>query len=714
MIPTPPSGKPVAIYDTECYPNYWLLKLRPQGGEIFSFELRAGERLTPQTRRQIFRLFDLFTTVSFNGNNYDVSMVCAALNGFSTEELHSLNNQIIMAGKKPWDLGLPEWKPADHIDVREVLPGAGSQKMFAARIHYKTLRDLPYEPHEYLSPSQMAEVADYCENDLGQIEAEYLALAPALQLREDMGARYGLDLRSKSDAQVAEAVIKRRCEQALGTRLYKPEIDWGLRFKYEPPAFLAYATPQMQQAFEIVKTAVFCLDVNGRVVMPPQLEGLAISIGSSVYRMGIGGLHSSETRKVYRSSETHILRDNDVRGYYPRLILNSGKFPPALGPQFRVEFGGIVDERDVSKKLEQKFKDAGVDTRDRANAEAYKAASDNEGGKVMSNGSFGKTMSPYSILFAPQMGIQTTVTGQLSILMLIEWHELYGIPVVSANTDGFVAYVPRHLQPTSDALIKEWEKRTGLEMEGADYAALYSRDVNNYFAVKTDGKVKRKGAYAKAGLIEKKSPDVEICGDAVADFLSKGTPLLYTIAWSRDITKFVTVQKVSHGAVKLWGEGPRKGTKVVDMKPKLIASGWVKATKTTPLAGLQMMDTKVYTYLGLWVRNGQAASAATAYAICFPPQRPEYLGRTVRWYYGVTSPGPIVSKKSGNQVPLSYGAKPCMTLPDEFPSDIDYGWYLKTCEGMLKDIGYADVGGHEEPIEVLPQTHGSTYISFDN
>lgn len=55
--------------------------------------------------------------------------------------------------------------------------------------------------------------------------------------------------------------------------------------------------------------------------------------------------------------------------------------------------------------------------------------------------------------------------------------------------------------------------------------------------------------------------------------------------------------------------------------------------------------------------------------------------------YGKNSPGPIVNAVSGNIVPLSYGAQPCMTLPDEFPSDVDYDWYIKKSVQILLDIG---------------------------
>jgi hypothetical protein len=81
------------------------------------------------------------------------------------------------------------------------------------------------------------------------------------------------------------------------------------------------------------------------------------------------------------------------------------------------------------------------------------------------------------------------------------------------------------------------------------------------------------------------------------------------------------------------------------------------------------------------------APAATAYAACFQPQRPEYLGKVIRWYYGTRSPGPIVYATNGNLVGGSYGAMPCMTLPDEFPDDIDYAWYVGKAEAILRDLG---------------------------
>lgn len=668
IIPPPPTttGKrPVAFYDTECFPNYWLLKLRPQKGDVYSFRLRSGQAFGDTEIARMRTLFEAYCVVSFNGNYYDVPMICAALSGYTAEQLKWLNDRIIVEKAKPWDLGLPDWKPSDHIDVMEVAPGAGSQKQYAGRIHYKTMRDLPYDPSHYLNDAEIIEVDTYCENDLGQLEALFNDLAPQIKQREELGLRYGIDLRSKSDAQVAEAVLKKRCEHATGMRIYKPQIDWNLKFRYKVPQFISYQTSQLQRALELVKESIFRLGPNGTVEMPPQLEGLLITIGHSTYKIGIGGLHSQEKNLVAISNETHQIRMPDVASYYPNLMVNAGAWPPALGQAFISEYEAIKNERLQAKALQAKLKKAG-DTK----SKEYEAALvGNEGGKIMINGTFGKTGSPYSVLFAPEMLIQTTITGQLCLLMLIEWHEHYGIPVISANTDGIVINCPREKLQTSEYLISEWEKRTGLEMETEDYVAIYARDVNNYFAIKTPDDIKRKGEYAKAGLVEKKNPDVEICADAVAEFLAKGTPILYTIAASLDIRKFVAIQKVNGGGIKLWGEGPRKGARVMDMVGVLMANGWIKDGRK-------------------WRKGDNLTDATTAYQSCFNPQTPEYLGKVVRWYYSKEAPGPIVYASNGNTVSLSYGAKPCMTLPDEFPTDIDYDWYCNKAEGMLKDIGY--------------------------
>ena len=68
-------------------------------------------------------------------------------------------------------------------------------------------------------------------------------------------------------------------------------------------------------------------------------------------------------------------------------------------------------------------------------------------------------------------------------------------------------------------------------------------------------------------------------------------------------------------------------------------------------------------------------------------QQGEYLGKAVRWYYATGVEGPIRYKVNGYTVARSEGAKACMELPDAFPDDINYDWYIAESLSILADVG---------------------------
>lgn len=312
------------------------------------------------------------------------------------------------------------------------------------------------------------------------------------------------------------------------------------------------------------------------------------------------------------------------------------------------------------------------------------------------NGWFGKQGSKYSILYAPDGLIQTTITGQLSLLMLIERLEMAGIRVVSANTDGIVIKCPRTMMHVMDAIVAEWERDTGFPTEETRYLALYSRDVNNYIAVKQteekapDGSViwvekaagtKNKGAYAnpwasKKNLAERlhKNPTTTICVEAVEQFLINATPIDHTIRNDKDIRKFVAVRSVSGGAVKVWGQVPPEHETPEEL---VRMAGFYEIAKDS------------------WVLEGETLREARYLHVAYDlakeltrlPGETEYVGKTVRWYYSTEVQGELVYAKSGNKVPRSDGAKPCMVLPDEFPDDLDYDWYIQESVKILEAVG---------------------------
>ena len=493
-------------------------------GQVCHIEMRGDGKLEVS---KLAKLMRDNTTLGFNSNSYDLYMVAAALENRSCAELKKLSNEIIMSNLPAWkavDVSIPNtW---DTIDIIDVLQGQASLKVYGARINQPKLQDLPYPHDATLTEGQMNSVRDYCVNDLRVTKALADKLTDQLALRVSMGKEYGLDLRSKSDAQIAEAVLKSEIEAISGNALRPLKMASDATVKYIDPKIVEFKDPVLTDIFKKICAQDFELSGNGSIKMPDWLANTKIKIGKGSYQMGIGGLHSTEKGQSVRAGDGHFLCDFDVASYYPNIILQQCVEPLNMTGHFLPVYQSIVDRRLVAKR-------AG----DKATADTL---------KIVVNGSFGKLGSKWSILYAPNLLIQTTITGQLCLLMLIEAYEAAGATVVSANTDGVVVWGPKSLEDAIDQVNWDWMLQTSYELERTDYRALYSRDVNNYIAIKPDGSAKGKGIFGAQGL--SKNPDFPIVSEAIAAHLSGKVNFKEAIRNCTDVSKFVTVRKVTGGA----------------------------------------------------------------------------------------------------------------------------------------------------------------------
>lgn len=488
--------------------------------ETHAFEMYVGK---PLDADKLTELVGDNLVISFNGIHYDMVVLALALAGKAPPAIKIVSDQLILENKKHWELGIEPFS-CNHIDLFNVAPGVGAGlKVYAGRMAAPKMQDLPIDPAANIKTSQREQLREYCINDLENTELLYKMLAPQIALREAMTKEYGLDLRSKSDAQIAEAVIKSKVEAIKGEKVYKPRVSATDSFKYRAPNFIQFKTNKMKAVLEFVKDCKFTL-VNGSPKCP-ELEGYALAYDEMTYTMGMGGLHSTEKNTSHVAGEDYVLIDRDVASYYPSIILNCKLYPKHMGEDFLTVYRDIVNRRLEAKR-----------SGDKVAADAL---------KITINGSFGKFGSQYSTLYAPDLLIQTTVTGQLALLMLIESLSLKKIKVVSANTDGIVIKCPTSKQEDLAAVVADWERMTGLVTEETRYKGLYSRDVNNFVAIKEDGEVKTKGVFAATTLM--KSPANSICPEAVVQFLAKGVPIEETIRSCNDISKFVTIKRVTGG-----------------------------------------------------------------------------------------------------------------------------------------------------------------------
>jgi hypothetical protein len=605
-------------FDIESYANYFQIAFYSEAkNKYISFEL-IGENSSFKGDHDQLPLLTYIVTncklISFNGMSYDIPMLTLALNGVTVLKLKQASDLIIQQNTRAADIckmhkiKAEQLKKYNHIDIREVIRGSGGLKLYAGRLHSQRMQDLPFPPDAILSLNQIAIVRYYCINDLKSTNRVKSVLFEPLRLRALLSKQYNLELRSKSDAQIAEAVIAHEIQKKTGRRPTKPEIIPGKTFNYKNPGFLVYSTGMMNAVFSQVLSTKFEIGYDGKVGIPKELEAFDIKLGELSYNLQIGGLHSKEKVVSYSKTDTLRLVDADVESFYPRIILNQKLYPPHLGPIFLA-----VYEEQVVQRLA---------------AKARKDKSETGTRKIIINGAYGKLGSPYSILYAPELMIQVTLTGQLVLLMLIERMELAGLTVVSANTDGVVCICPNERSAELAAIYRQWELDTNFKLEFNTYRELAIRDVNNYMAITEDGKTKGKGCFANfwktLDLSEDQlsiNPTATICTEAVERFIRDGTPMMTTITDSREIAKFLSIRTVKGGAVKLWEDG-----------------------------------------------------------------RSEYLGKVVRWYYGEDK-GPFVYANSGKRVPKSIGAIPAMDLPAKFPENVDYDWYIAESEKLLKCLG---------------------------
>lgn len=635
--------------DTECYRDYWSF-----GAEgIETGKQVIIERLPdlPLDRNRVKQILKSRRTYTFNGRRYDEPMLALAMTGASNSLLKKASDDIIQFQLRPWSFDgyvgfyekyncyLPDW--VDMIDIFDVAPGVQiSQKKYGVRMNMPKLQELPIDPSENIGVARRPIMRTYLGNDLATLTEMVRQLNEEITTRAEISAEFGIDVRSKSDAQIAEALLKHIVEKETGRTLQtadKAGMVKTMTFKYEPPPFIKFETEKMKEVLRVICNAPFHVDAKdkslkkiwGVVKLPQAIKDIKLRIGFTDYKLGIGGLHSKEHRRSFIADETHMLVDRDVRAYYPWLMLACGVVPEAIGNIFSKVFRNSVVLRDEykaksadAKEREKKATDPEKKRYWKEIKEKFKKRADTY--KIINNGTFGKAGSPYSILYSPKLLINTTVTGQLSLLMLIERLELAGFSVISANTDGIVTHVARSRKGQFDAMVLDWEMDCSLSTEEVEYAGVYSRDVNSYIALPADYKenldpdIKRKGLFAKAGLQSKHDPTFDVCTTAVINYITDGFDIERTIRMCDDITQFIGVRQVKGGAMK----------------------------------------------------DG------------------DYIGKLVRWYYSTEERGnSIHAKESGNRVAGTWGARPCLDLPDGIPEDIDYEWYIREAYARLEDVG---------------------------
>lgn len=647
--------KEIIVLDSEIVPSHYLFAAkRLSDGKRMRL---WGHRPEDMERLGLLLRNPSLQWISFNGVKFDIPLAVAAAGGASVRELKSMANDIINNNKPEWmtyrDYAIEkvitgDGSAIDHVDLIEVAPGVMvSLKLYGARMGSPSLVDMPYHHEDWLEDWQAEVLAEYCDNDLDETERLYNRVKAQIGLREQVSQKYGIDLRSKSDAQMAEAIIGK--ELNLG-RSGKVEVPRTVTYK--APPFIQPRSPILQDILTRVQGHNFKINqANGSVELPEFLSGEPVLIGKGVYQMGIGGLHSQHDRCVFwQATPDFEIVDADIGSQYPTIISNAGLSPKNLGAGFLPLYRGIIKERLAAKHAGNMLV-----------ANTF---------KIVLNGSYGKFGSMFSKLYAPDLMIATTLTGQFYLLSVIYELDQMGVTVISANTDGITFGGTPELVKKAKAFIDMYGWMSNFEFEYAHFRKIAYKDVNNYIGVTTDGKIKCKGLYAASGL--QKNPTNEVCTLAAQAYLAYDTPVDQFVRKhlsAENLPDFLQARTVNGGAMQCvtQPEPTDRAAFLEDYGYKFNGKKWE--------FGDEWEGTELMSYR----RQMEILTKASG----------TKLGRVARWYYSKdpSYDAGIRYVRSGNLVPKSEGGRAMMKLSEEVPSDINVQRYIDETISNLANMG---------------------------
>lgn len=330
------------------------------------------------------------------------------------------------------------------------------------------------------------DLINYCYNDVYATYQFYLVTTGEhehplykgnnqIQLRFDIEEEFGIPCLNWSDSKIGDEIIKKYyCEEKKIEYKNLPKKGF---FRKEIPLkhciakYIEFKTPELKEFLKKMKSTI----LKGNDDFKEHLH-----FYGNTYSFMKGGIHTEQKPEIFEADENTLIIDFDVSSYYPAIIINNEKYPYHLGKEFLKGYTKLFQKRLELKPLAKK------DKKIKGIVDAL---------KLSVNSVYGKSSDMQSWIYDKQLTMFTTITGELSLLMLIEAYETNGIHVISANTDGVTIQIDKSLVSKVEELNKWWMEVTKYELERTDYSKMIFSTVNDYIAVKTDGSLKFKGDF---------------------------------------------------------------------------------------------------------------------------------------------------------------------------------------------------------------------------
>ena len=286
----------------------------------------------------------------------------------------------------------------------------------------------------------------YCKNDVDATELRFEQNLPMLLAKVVLAAKFGLDKLSLS---MTNANLTATILGAIKSEDRDDERDY-----YElPDGFL----------------------IENKDVLDNMTGELPEKIAFSVERrdvrvdLGEGGSHSAIPSFI---NVTEPMYHNDATSLHPSSIELFDLASRNIPEEYKGRYTQIIEDRVEAKHNKNKMITIN-------GVEVFGWVLD-MGYKLPLNTKYGAMGAKFNKLYDARNRLLVCLVGQLAFFDLLEKLEQHA-KIIQTNTDA-IDMIPNSDKDleASEAVINDWEKRTGYNMESKKYVEMFQKDVNNY------------------------------------------------------------------------------------------------------------------------------------------------------------------------------------------------------------------------------------------
>ena len=543
----------VHTYDIEIFPNCFHCCVKnTETGQLYRFEI--SER-----RNQLDELVDFFYYDSsdklrhtkmfcgYNNHHYDDVIINYIIDYYykladlpywrTCQSLFNLS-QCIVEDSEGSREKLKRWKYAHYFESMDLLTMMFSQKLrvglktMQVTMHYRNVQEYDGDFNQFLPVSEIDSMIAYNENDVDSTTELLNRLKDEIELRLFIEQEHGIDCLSMDSVKMAETFLLEEYSKRSGIpknviKEMRSPMDY-IPLKDVIMPFIRYKNPKLQEVLE---------DMRKQIVYSKERKSYEkkFVLSDVVYSVGVGGIHSIHTPKIFHPKDDEHIGHADVTSMYPSLLIKYQLGPRHLGKLFCDIFEGIYHERVEAKRTGQKIKNLFL--------------------KIVLNSPTGKMQQEVSWMYDPFNVFKIRINGQLILLMLVDRLLELGCEIIQVNTDGVVYRAKNSLKNGIQEAIHEVEQITQLGFEVDEYESFYQYAINDYFGVLKNGEIEEKGMFITKTKLGKGLAPVVI-PKAVINYFVHKIPVTETIEKDRNIRDFLMSQAVDKKFKVIHGDKP--------------------------------------------------------------------------------------------------------------------------------------------------------------